>query len=285
MKRLKIVINKLSGNGEKAYDKIILDKLKHRFPDEEYTVTEVIMIADEKDTFELDECDAVAVCGGDGTLSNALNIASKTGIDVLYFPYGTLNEFSGHMKKQGSGLTISEIGRVDSHQFVYVFASGSFTPIGYSTSNKSKKRFKWLAYIFKVFKEYKVYDMKAKLVADGKTDEGVYSLIMCLDSQRCFGFRFNRLYKFNDGLFHLLTIRAPKGHFRKFKIFFPLFRAFFIGFKKEYRSKNMTFKAVKNLEVELDKNYPFCLDGEKYYPGEKFIVSVQNSPSKIKVVL
>ena len=60
MKRLKIVINKLSGNGEKAYDKIILDKLKHRFPDEEYTVTEVIMIADEKDTFELDECDAVA---------------------------------------------------------------------------------------------------------------------------------------------------------------------------------------------------------------------------------
>ncbi len=283
MRKLKIIINRMSGNGGKAYFDKILKKLENKL-NEKFEVTETINLAGQDDTFELDNCDAVAVCGGDGTLSNALNKAREYKIDVFYFPYGTLNEVAKHIKKEGTGV-VKETGYIGSRQFVYVAATGSFTPIGYSTTNKSKRKLKFFAYVLRVLKEYKVYNMKATIDADGIVDEGVYSLIMCLDSRRCFSFNFNHLYRFNDGKFHLLTIKTPKGHFKKFKIFFPLFRAFFIGFRKEYKSKNMIFKAAERVSVKCDKNYPICLDGEKFYAGEEFVVKIDESPSKIYIIV
>ncbi|MGN1096433.1 MAG: diacylglycerol/lipid kinase family protein, partial [Christensenellales bacterium] len=158
MRKLKIIINRMSGNGGKAYFDKILKKLESKL-NEKFEVTETINLAGKDDTFELDNCDAVAVCGGDGTLSNALNKAREYKIDVYYFPYGTLNEVAKHIKKEGNGV-VKETGYIGSRQFVYVAATGSFTPIGYSTTNKSKRKLKFFAYVLRVLKEYKVYNMK-----------------------------------------------------------------------------------------------------------------------------
>ncbi|MDY5345055.1 MAG: diacylglycerol kinase family protein [Eubacteriales bacterium] len=283
MRKLKVIINRMSGNGSKAYLDKVVSKLETKF-NEKFEIVQVISLADENDMFELDGCDAVAVCGGDGTLSNALNKAREFGIDVFYFPYGTLNELAKHIAKVG-GEAVNETGFIGDRQFVYVAATGSFTPIGYSTTNKSKRKLKFFAYVLRVLKEYKVYNMKATIDADGVIDSGEYSLIMCLDSRRCFSFNFNRLYKFNDGKFHLLTIKTPKGAFKKFKIFFPLFRAFFIGFNKEYKSKNMIFKAAEKVKISYDKDYPICLDGEKYYAGTEYEVKIDRSNSRIFVII
>ncbi len=87
---------------------------------------------------------------------------------------------------------------------------------------------------------------------------------MCIKSKVCFGFKFNKIYNPNDG-FELLTIKAPKhnGLIGKIELFFPLFRCFFIGFKKEYESKNILFKKVSSANIILDQKTAFCLDGEK----------------------
>lgn len=105
-----------------------------------------------------------------------------------------------------------------------------------------------LAYLLRVVREYKVWNIGARVTADGDVYTGNYTLIMAIDSMRCFGFRFNRLYEPDDGKVHLLLVRSPgKDNFvNRVRIFFPLFRAFFIGFGKEKHGKDITFRAVKS---------------------------------------
>ena len=87
---------------------------------------------------------------------------------------------------------------------------------------------------------------------------------MALDSMRCFGFKFNHLYKPDDGKVHLLLINSPGANtfVNKVKIFFPMFRAFFIGFRKEVISKNLIFKGVENVNIKLEHPEVFNVDGE-----------------------
>lgn len=168
----------------------------------------------------------IVVCGGDGTLNGILNSKMRDDVEIIYLPYGTLNEFyKGGIK---DNHFLKDICFANDLYFSYVMAAGIFTPIGYCVNDKKKRKYKALAYISHVVKEYKIHRIKAKLTTQDYCDEGEYSLIMAIDSPRCFGFRFNRLFKTDDGIMHLLAIRAPKnnGLIGKIKIFFPLFRAF-----------------------------------------------------------
>jgi diacylglycerol kinase family enzyme len=143
--------------------------------------------------------------------------------------------------------------------------AGSFTPLGYAVEERFKKKFKIFAYLYRVIKEYKIYNIKAKIDCGDKIHEGIYSLIMVLDSKRCFGFRFNRMYEPDDGLFHLLLIKSPgkDSFFNRIRMFFPFFRAFFLGFGKPYTSKSIVFTPIKSAEITLSKPTDFCVDGEK----------------------
>ncbi len=225
----------------------------------------------------------VVVCGGDGTLNSILNTPTSHETEIFYIPYGTLNELSSGDKEDE--FDVYEIGEVNGKRFSYVMACGIFTPLGYVVDEKKKKRFKKLAYISEVINEYKVHRVKAVMSIDNKEYRGEYSLIMAIDSPCCFGFKFNKAYKFDDGLMHLLTIKAPKnnGFWGKVKLFFPLFRAFFIGFKKEYSSKNMLFTPFKHLEMDIDKT-TFDLDGERVVLDGKLEISVHKLSSPIKVI-
>ena len=205
----------------------------------------------------------IVVCGGDGTLNGILNSKMRDDVEIIYLPYGTLNEFyKGGIK---DNHFLKDICFANDLYISYVMAAGIFTPIGYCVNDKKKRKYKALAYISHVVKEYKIHRIKAKLTTQDYCDEGEYSLIMAIDSPRCFGFRFNRLFKTDDGIMHLLAIRAPKnnGLIGKIKIFFPLFRAFFVGFNKSYHSKNMEFRPFDKLTISLNEDVDFDVDGEK----------------------
>lgn len=229
--------------------------------------------------------DAIAICGGDGTLSSILEEVYMLDIDVFYFPVGTLNDKAkanrySHAKSNCptcDGDVVKKpivIGKcaqnTDFSQnpkesvFTYVLACGSFTPIGYTAKVELKKKFGVLAYIGQVIKEYKPHRIHAKIDYDGKHIEGEFSLIMFLKSPRCFGFRFNRDFKPDSASGHLVAIRSPKhnGFLGCIEMFFPFFRTFFIGLKKE-RDGKIIFARTYNLKLNLNEDIAFCKDGEK----------------------
>lgn len=227
---------------------------------------------------------ALAVIGGDGTLNSVLNKIKKYSFKVYYIPKGTLNEKAKGCKKFHSENN-TFIGKANGNIFTYVAAAGSFTPIGYRTKTKTKKRLKLFAYFFQAFKEYKVYSISTELKVDGVDMSGDYTLIMYLKSPRCFIFRFNKLYSPSTDEGHLLLIRsAGKDNLvNRIKIFFPLFRAFFIGFKKEVKRKNLVFTSFKTAEMTLKEDTAFAFDGEKkILNGE---IKVKMSPLSANLIV
>lgn len=275
MKRTLFVINEMSGNSDGVNEDVI------KFVCAKNDVIDEIRLENAEQDYNVDGYDKLIVCGGDGTIHNAVNKCKDKNIDIFYFPYGTLNERAkcGEINKTARRLPC--MGTVNKSLFSYVIAAGAFTEIGYTAKPESKKRFKAFAYITKVLSAYKVYRIKAEIVTDNESYEGTYSLIMVIDSDRCFGFKFNHAYRPDDKIMHLLTIRSTGKNniIGKIRMFFPFFRAFFIGFEKEYHSRNINFVPVKNVEIALNDKTVFCVDGErKDYEGFLHIEKLNIKP-------
>ncbi|MBQ4443283.1 MAG: hypothetical protein II896_01310 [Clostridia bacterium] len=207
----------------------------------------------------LDGVDALAVAGGDGTLHNFLNRVKGAAVPLYYFPTGTLNE------KARIGDVEPLVGQINDDYFVYVVAAGSFTPIGYTAAIKDKKRYKWWAYLWQAVREYKVHRIEASVSVDGAKYEGTYTLIMVLRSPRCFLFRFNKLYAPDKNAVHVLLIKAPPRDdlWGRVRIFAPLFRAFFVGFRKEKDGKRLVFREGSSAVVRFSAETVCNVDGEK----------------------
>ncbi len=267
-----IVINRDSGNSRSLNANDVVKK--HTAACDNVTLTYI----DSGTDWTAVGYDKIIVCGGDGTLHNALN---KTGnADMMYLPCGTLNE------RAAGEEYITHAGRIGKDYFTYVAAAGSFTEIGYKTPDCRKKKLKFLAYIGEVLKCYKTHEITAKINADGRNYDGRYTLIMFLRSERCFGFRFNKMYRNNGGGLYLLAIRSPgKDCFKnRVKMFFPFFRVFFGKVKRPTTEGNWLFVPIVNAEVFLEGSHEFCLDGEKAVMGGKFNVCEEKLAKSIKVI-
>ena len=228
--------------------------------------------------------DLLVVAGGDGTLRSALNKLGGRAIDLMYVPCGTLNERAKARRRFG-GHGKLVLGRFNEEAFTYVLAAGSFTPIGYVTEVKAKKRFGRLAYLAKVIGEYKVHAIEAAVTVDGERRTGEYTLVMVIKCDRCFGFRFNRMYDPTAKNGHILLINAPKnkGFGGKIRMFFPFFRAFFLGFRAPYQSKNMSFLPFENLSLSLSRPCDFDVDGEKVTLKGRVKVTFEDYPKSFAV--
>lgn len=251
--------------------------------------------------------DAIAICGGDGTLSNIMKDVHMQNIDVYYFPVGTLNDKAkANRHKKHTDFEKLVIGKIQKEQdilknqaesqyenslqnnthayedpptidtsksnenqdiFTYVFACGSFTPIGYCSNVKTKKKLGIFAYVANIIKEYKPYKIHAKIVINQKSFEDDFTLIMFLKSPRCFGFPFNRDFDAKSESGHLVAIRSPrhKNLLGYIEMFFPFFRVFFMGLKKQPSSKNIIFESASTIQLTLTQKQVFCRDGEKHF--------------------
>ncbi|MFA6865927.1 MAG: diacylglycerol kinase family protein [Clostridia bacterium] len=271
MAKCKLIINKMSGNTKNACENNEFRKLLLK--NYEIVDTAYIDNSNAKDLDMKNEVigyDALAVCGGDGTLNSAINAIENKQIELVYLPTGTLNETAKSLQlvKELSAdnrhIRRVDMGKVGQTMFAYVLAGGIFTPIGYRTDIKRKKKYKIGAYFARILEEYKIHHIKAKIEIGDEVFEDTYSLIMVINASRCFGFGFNKRFVHNDGKGQLLLIKAPKtkGLLAKIKIFFPLFRTFFLHLKKEIRSKNLVFIDFEKATLTIDGEYDFTVDGE-----------------------
>lgn len=290
MKKCLLLINKTSGNVSRALNNPdIYNSLRKDYDIIDTLYIEVDNPIDIKKASE--GYDGLAVCGGDGTFNNAINATRELNLELTYIPCGTLNDtaktlhLTSKLKKDERKIRRVDIGEINNTLFSYVAAAGTFTAIGYTTKNKLKKKIKFFAYLWQVLSEYKVHHIKARIETEGKVFDDTYTLIMAINSQRCFGFNFNQLYSHNSGKAHLLLIKSPKGKgfFAKLKIFFPFFRAFFMGFDSPYQSKKMTFMEFDKAVVELEKPEDFTIDGEKICVEGKFNLSIHRQKMKLFV--
>ena len=242
----KVIVNRDSGN----YSRLNLDRLLTLLDCKDAQIVNI----DKSTDWTADDVETIIVCGGDGTLHNA--IEKYPDKQLIYAPCGTLNETS--MTED----VVTTVGKANDTLFSYVCATGSFTEIGYSANTKNKKRFKSIAYLPQVLRFYKSHQIHAKLNVDGQPYEDDYTLIMILKSHRCFGFNFNKAYKQNKGLYLLAIKSFGKDNLvNRAKMFFPFFKVFFTGASPGV-NKNWMLLPFEKLTVELATEQDFCLDGE-----------------------
>ena len=263
-----VIVNRDSGNCNKLNINSLLEKLQ-------CTDAQVVNI-DKTTDWSADDADTVIICGGDGTLHNA--IEKYPNKQLVYAPCGTLNE---------TALTehiLTSVGRVNDKLFSYVCATGSFTEIGYCASDKSKQRFKRVAYLPQVLRCYKSHQIHATLNVDDRTFTDDYTLLMVLKSHRCFGFEFNSAYKRNKGLY-LLAIKSfgKDCLLNRAKMFFPFFRVFFVGAKPSVNDRWLLLPFHK-LTIDLDGPHDFCMDGEQRTFCGKLEISEQQLAHPIPIL-
>lgn len=306
MKRCLIIINKNAGTSKK----INFEKVEKCLGNG-YVYTRKTLPDDE--ISEIKDFEAVAVCGGDGTLGSVLEKVCKQPIDLFYFPVGTLNdkakaqryekhksvcpscsdyESSAKPVVYGVCEKVLSDGKYktvdcDGDVFAYVFAAGSFTPIGYTSEVKNKQRFGILAYVWQILKEYKPHRIEACIQNGKHVHGGEFTLVMFLKSPRCFGFRFNKAFEQDGTSGHLLAVRSPKhnGLLGKIEMFFPFFRAFFIGLKNEKSKGKIIFEKTYSTYLDLKSDVDFCKDGEKQTVSEgEYKVSFKRSICNFTVI-
>lgn len=282
MKKCLIVINRMSGRSAKIDKDKLLVKFGAAY---DVTLREILRDTDE---WSAAGYDLVVACGGDGTFNRALNLCAAEKVNLIYYGFGTFNECAKAKGKSREGrefIRLYEYASACGRYFGYVAATGSFTPLGYVVDAAAKQKMGVLAYLLRVVREYKVWNVGARITADGETFSGNYTLIMAIDSMRCFGFRFNRLYAPDDGKVHLLLVKSPGKDtlLNRARIFFPLFRAFFIGFGKETRTKSVTFRAVENLDITLDHPVVFDVDGDAAQFGTHLSIRVTKPENEVYI--
>lgn len=269
MKSCLIIINHAAGGSKR----ISFGKVENCLGDQ-YTYTRCALPEDADP--DPRAFDAVAVCGGDGTLGSVLSKVYDRAMDVWYFPVGTLNDKAKAERyedaktscpscggaKAGKQVVVGRFGDKE-NLFTYVLACGAFTPIGYTAKVEIKQKIGVLAYIGKVLKEYRIHRIPAKIDCGSKRYEGEFNLIMFLKSPRCFGFKFNKAYDSGSNSGHLVAIRSPKhnGLLGLIEMFFPFFRVFFLGMKKEMDGK-IIFKKIYSATISSDSDINYCRDGE-----------------------
>lgn len=263
----KIVVNTDSGNAKN----IKLNRLLGLFDNAD------VENIDRNSDWTSDGYDTVVVCGGDGTLKNAL---SKCNNKKLYFaPCGTLNETTRF------GNEITTVGKCNDELFSYVCAAGSFTATGYTATPERKRRFKAFAYLPQVLKSYVCHNIAAQIDADGKHFCGKYTLLMAIKSQRCFGFDFNKMYKKKPQLY-LLAIKScgKDGLLSRIRMFFPFFRVFFCGVRKPTINKKWMMIPICKAKITLSEPQDFCLDGEKRRLSQTLEFAEKRLAQRVEVI-
>ncbi len=173
------------------------------------------------------EFDVICICGGDGTLSEAIQGLEQLPPDkraVLgYIPCGSTNDFGSSLEipfeiplaaeRVTTGNPIPcDCGRFNGQPYLYISAFGMFTDVSYETPQKMKNQLGHAAYIIeavKRLKNYSYYHIKIESDEIEIEDDFVLGFVSNTTSIGGMKNRFEYEPLLNDGLLECVLIKNP----------------------------------------------------------------------------
>ena len=236
--------------------------------------------------------DLLVCCGGDGTLSQALNVLQQLDakLPLGYVPMGTTNDFAASLGLPKEPAKAAEqilqgqprlldLGRFGEREFLYVASFGAFTQSSYKAAPQVKAVLGHLAYVLESAKELPFLRACSLQVDTGDAlYEGEYLFgavsntlsvggILKLDPQAV---------HLDDGLLELTLVRMPKNPVE-------LGQAAAMLGRGKYDGDLVLQRTVRRAVLTCGEEFPWSLDGE-YVPGAAQI-EIETLPQALELVL
>lgn len=289
------IINPTSGKGN-ILDKI--NEIKQNLEEQDMQVDIQLTQKDNNakkilETYK-DEKDLVLICGGDGTLNEAVTsiMDNKEQLSLSFIPLGTTNDLARTLNMPIKDISITkkllqskarliDIGKFNNNKyFCYVAAFGVITDVAYITSQKAKNKYGRLAYYMNAIKELihiPTYKMKIQCNNKKIEDEFIYGGISNSESIAGLKWFAKGEIQLDDGEFEAIFVRKPRHIFGYFKILGSFFR-------KDYtENKYIVFEQTNHLKIESDDKIKWTIDGE--YAGETNLVEINNCHKAIELAI
>ncbi len=265
--KLLLIYNPYSGKGKIKKYEYIKNRLSAKFELTEFITKNIGDISNYIVNNDLHAYEVITICGGDGTINEAIHAISKKDINpkIAVIPLGTMNDFAKSLKMSTNvKKTVKYILNMKTKKhniycandsiFNYGFAIGMLSNISYKKIGY-KKVFGRFSYYLSAIKEiFKAKKMNLKVTINGKEINMKANLFIATSTNRIAGYHVKK----NNGL----TVVIFKG----IRLFFPvkLFFYFIFGLAKH---KYVT----ENLDIHTDLK-EFNTDGEKNIFNDRIVI-------------
>lgn len=234
--------------------------------------------------------DIVVCSGGDGTLDEVVTgmMQCDEKVPIGYVPAGSTNDFANSLKIPKSMIKAADvvvngkdfacdIGKLNSHSFIYVAAFGIFTDVSYETKQDVKNVLGHAAYLLEGVRRLPMVRSYAlKISYDDEIIEGDFLYGMVTNSFSVGGFRgiTGKDILLDDGLFEVTLIRKPSNPIDLNNIIAALV-------DKRVKSEYIyTFKTSR-LTVESEEAVSWTVDGE--FGGEHTKAVIENEQKVLHI--
>ncbi len=235
--------------------------------------------------------DVVVCCGGDGTLNETLTGMLEAGLElpIGYIPAGSTNDFANSLGLPSDPLSAArliaegtpqrlDVGRFGDRYFSYVASFGAFTKASYNTPQNIKNALGHTAYLLGGIQELsQIRKTTVRLELDGEPVEDDYLFGAICNSTSLGGILTldpNQV-DMGDGLFEVLLVRAPRS-------LAEITECIMAVQKQQYNCRMMTFRSAREVNVFIDTDISWSLDGEKA-SGQGFL-QVKNLHHAIQLI-
>ena len=237
-----------------------------------------------------DGYDIVVCSGGDGTLDEVVTgmMQCDEKVPIGYVPAGSTNDFANSLKIPKNMIKAADvvvngrdfacdIGKLNSHSFIYVAAFGIFTDVSYETNQDVKNVLGHTAYLLEGVRRLPMVRSYAlKITYDDQVIEGEFLYGMITNSFSVGGFRgiTGKDVLLDDGLFEVTLIRKPSNPLDLNNIIVALV-------DKRVKSEYIyTFKTPR-LTVESEEAVSWTVDGE--FGGEHMKAVIENEQKVLRI--
>lgn len=293
MKKVIIIYNPRSGS---QFNKRLIYDLCNEILDNGHIVRK-IETKSHRDTYEKivsadkQGFDIVIVCGGDGTVNEAVNsmakIKSKMTLGVL--PLGTVNDFAKYMGYNSprdlvdliekGGTKKIDVGVANEKYFINVAACGKLANVGHETDQNLKAIFGKLAYLaegIKAIPESSSFAFELEYTIDNKVKKDSVFLILIANTSSIGGFKkLAPNASISDGLLDILIIKNTDSIANLAQIFFQILAGDHIT------NNNVEYFQTNEIKLSSSQNVTVDVDGE--YAGE-LPIKIMISDYKVSVL-
>lgn len=272
MKRLRLIYNPASGDRsfKNKIDEVIEEFQKEGYQVVPYRTLGIDDIENGVKLVEKDDYSAIAVAGGDGTISRVVNAMMKYGLKLPLgvFPWGTANDFAAYFGIQKdikkccrsiiNGRTRSiDVGRINGRYFINVAAGGLLTDISQKIDTNLKNTLGRLAYYIKGLGQLPnfkpipvVFETSDSLIKD--------KIYLFMVFNGCSAGGFNMLARdalMDDGKFDIVAIKACPI-IELIGLFIKVLRG------EHLQDSNVIYLKTDRLKIECRYDVEMDVDGE-----------------------